>query len=74
MNDNYTIEIWNLLKDYIDKKQLELAAEKFVDLLADFGVHDESMKDMLGHDKYLDSAIQYYLELDHIEDEYDEED
>lgn len=72
MNENQIVEIWNVLKEYIDKKQIEYAAEKFVDTLADFGVNDESMKDMLGYDRYLDNAIQYYLDLDETED-YDED-
>jgi hypothetical protein len=72
VNDDQVVEVWNVLKEYIDKKQIELAAEKFVDTLADFGFNDESLKDMLGNDRYLDGAILYYLDIDNDED-YEED-
>lgn len=64
MTEDQIAEIWNLFKNYLDKKQIDLAAEKFVDLLADYGTDDIVLKEVLGTDRYLDSAIQYYLELD----------
>ena len=48
----------------LDKKHIELAAEKFVDLLADYGVGDITFKEVTGTDRYLDNAINYYLDLD----------
>lgn len=74
MNDAQIADIWNLFKEYLDKKQVELAAEKFVDLLADYGVDDITFKELLGNDRYLDSAINYYLDLDADPDEdYEDE-
>jgi hypothetical protein len=53
-----------------------MTAEKFVDLLADYGVDDIAFKGCMGHDKDLDDAIQYYLDLDedieYDDDEWDE--
>jgi len=57
----------------VDKKQVELVAEKFVDLLADHGVDDQQMKELLGNDNHLDEAISYYLDEDN-EETYDDED
>jgi hypothetical protein len=45
-------------------KHLETVAERFVDLLADYGSSDEAMKDSLGVCDYLDAAINYYLDID----------
>jgi hypothetical protein len=73
MTDDQIAEIWNLFKNYLDKKQIDLAAEKYVDLLADYGTDDIVLKEVLGTDRYLDSAIQYYLELD-VDDDDDYED
>ena len=73
MNEDQIADIWNLFKEYLDKKQVELAAEKFVDLLADYGVDDVVFKDCLGHDKYLDSAITYYLDLDNYDEDYEDD-
>tara|TARA_B110000503_G_scaffold130318_1_gene203557 strand:- start:478 stop:672 length:195 start_codon:yes stop_codon:yes gene_type:complete len=63
-----------LFKEYLDKKNIDLAAEKYVDMLIDYGVNDIQLKEMLGAEKHLDSAIQYYLEMDKddSDDEWDE--
>lgn len=71
MKEEQIADIWTLFKGYLDKKSVDIAAEKFVDLLADYGVSDELLQDLLGIDPDLDNAIQYYLELD--QDLYDEE-
>jgi hypothetical protein len=72
MNEEHISDIWTMFKEYVDKKQVELAAEKYVDLLADYGVSDETFKEVLGTDSSLDEAIGYYLDLDSVDD--DEED
>ena len=72
MNEEHISDIWTMFKEYVDKKQIELVAEKYVDLLADYGVSDEIFKEVIGTDSNLDEAISYYLELDTVDD--DEED
>jgi hypothetical protein len=72
MDEDQIADIWNLFKNYLDKKQPELVAEKFVDLLVDYGVDDLTLKSSLGNDKLLDAAIQYYLE-DEDEEDYEQE-
>ena len=69
MDEDQIADIWNLFKNYLDKKQPELVAEKFVDLLVDYGVDDLTLKSSLGNNKLLDAAIQYYLEDEDDEDE-----
>jgi len=73
MELDQAVDVWNLFKEYVDKKQVELVAEKFVDLLADHGVDDQQMKELLGNDNHLDEAISYYLDEDN-EETYDDED
>lgn len=74
MKEEQIADIWTLFKGYLDKKNVDIAAEKFVDLLADYGTSDELFKDLLGIDPDLDNAIQYYLELDQdIDDDYEED-
>ena len=72
MNEEHISDIWTMFKEYVDKKQMELVAEKFVDLLADYGVPDETLIESYGADSILDNAIKYYLEDD--EEVFDEED
>jgi hypothetical protein len=72
MNEEQIADIWNLFKEYCDKKQIDVVAEKFVDLLADYGVEDLTFKDCFGVDADLDAAINYYLDLD-AEINYDDD-
>jgi len=81
MSEDLIIDIWNSLKEYLDKKQIETAASRFVDTLVDNGIDDNTLRSALGGDEYLDEAIEYYFdefeeeEAEDIEDnwDYDEE-
>jgi len=69
MNEEHISDIWTMFKEYVDKKQMDLVAEKYVDLLADYGVSDETFKEVIGTDSNLDEAISYYLDLDNVDDD-----
>lgn len=69
LNETQIGDIWLLFADYIDKKQLELVAERYVDLLADHGVSDKVLQNATGVDETLDSAIDYYLDEESDEDD-----
>jgi hypothetical protein len=64
LNETQISDIWLLFADHIDKKQLESAAERFVDLLADYGTTDQILSAATGVDPTLDQAIEYYLDED----------
>ena len=65
------VEIWQFFKEYVDRKQpMDVIAEKFVDLMADYGVDDEELQAALGADEDLDQAIQYYLDIEDGEEDY----
>jgi hypothetical protein len=71
-NEEQIVELWNLFKPYIDKKQLDITAEKFVDYLVDSGTHDEVLTACLGHSQSLDNAVHYYLDIeDELRDDED---
>jgi len=74
MNDNQIGDVWLLFKEYIDKKEVAAIAEKYVDLLADYGVKDKVLQGARGVDADLDHAIEYYLENDEQEivEEYED--
>lgn len=67
MNENQIADIWLLFKEYADKKALESLAERYVDLLADHGVSDKTLKEAIGFESTLDEAIEYYLDQDNEE-------
>jgi hypothetical protein len=64
MDEEQIADIWVLFKEYLDKKQVEIVAEKYIDMLADYGVDDQQMKELFGIDALLDEAIGYYLDID----------
>jgi hypothetical protein len=70
MDESQIADIWLMFKEYLDKKHVEIAAERFVDLMADYGVSDETFKDLLGTEANLDAAINYYLDLDEEDEDY----
>jgi len=73
MNDEQIVEVWVIFKEYLDKKHVEMAAERYVDMLADYGTGEEVLRECFGSCNVLDNAINYYLELD-TEDSHDDED
>jgi hypothetical protein len=74
LNETQIGDVWLTFVDYIDKKQLETVAERYVDLLADFGVSDQVMQGATGVDEVLDQAINYYLDEDaDTEEEYEDD-
>ena len=72
MDESQVVEVWTMFKEYIDKKHIEQAAERYIDLCADYGISDEALQNALGNDSALDYAINYYLDID-SEDVLDEE-
>jgi len=74
MNENQIADIWMLFKEYVDKKNIESVAERYVDLLADHGISDKVMESATGIDDDLDTAIEYYLDQGDEETEDYEED
>jgi hypothetical protein len=73
MNENQIADIWMLFKEYLDKKTIDLVAERYVDLLADHGISDKIIGAASGNDDALDEAISYYLDEETDDDEYEED-
>ena len=40
MESSLIVDVWNTFKDSIDKKQIDIVAESFVDTCADYGAQD----------------------------------
>lgn len=69
LNETQIGEVWLLFADYLDKKQADVVAERFVELLVDIGVNDRTLQNSTGVDQVLDQAIAYYLEEDDDQEE-----
>ena len=72
LNETQIADVWILFSEFIDKKNHEAVAERYVDLLADFGTTDRVLEGATGVDNILDQAIEYYLDEDSDED-YDDD-
>ena len=73
MDETHIVEVWTMFKEYLDKKSIHAAAERYVDLLADRGVDDHTFNEILGSDNELDDAIYYYLDMDKVDDDDNED-
>jgi hypothetical protein len=74
LNESQIGDIWLLFSDFMDKKQVESAAERYIDLLADYGVTDRVLSAATGVDPVLDQAIDYYLDEEEIDSDDEDED
>ena len=71
MEGRQLVEIWQFFKEYLDRKQpVKVIAEKFVDIMADYGIGDEEFREALGADDDLDKAIQYYLDAESEDEDF----
>lgn len=73
LNETQIGDVWLLFADYIDKKQIDVVAERYIELLADYGVRDRVFQSATGVDSVLDQAISYYLEDDEEVDDEDDD-
>jgi hypothetical protein len=73
LNETQIGDVWLTFIEYIDKKQQEVIAERYIDLLADFGATDRVLQAATGVDEILDQAIAYYLNDDEAESEDDDD-
>jgi|APCry1669189599_1035237.scaffolds.fasta_scaffold05377_2 hypothetical protein len=70
MNEALFLEIWDLMREYGDKKQTSIFAAKFADLLSENGIKENTLVSMMGHDDDLDEALKEILGTEDDEDDY----
>ena len=72
MNASLIVEMWDLFKDYTDKKHQPVIAEKYVQLVTDHGASDRDLQNVLGHDDDLDDDD--FEDIDSIDVDDDDDD
>lgn len=72
MNDDLIADIWTVLIEQIPEKARNAAAAEYVDTLLDHGVTEAVLRDLLGVDPYLDTAIHYATDAEEEDDDYEE--
>ena len=73
MDEQLIIEIWDLFKEYIPGKNMETAANHFVDFLVDKDVDTSVLEGLQGLDNHLDEAIKALLREEEGYDNEEEE-
>jgi len=76
MKDDLIADMWTLVIEHIPEKHRKDVAADFVNTLLDYGIKESTLTSLLGVDSYLDTAIQYAIDGEEIEedDTYEDED
>lgn len=70
MENDLLIDLWESVKQYIPAKDRQLAADHVANLLTDYGVPDETLRELSMTDNYMEEALsEYGFELETGEDE-----
>jgi hypothetical protein len=73
MKEDLIADIWTLVVEHIPEKARADVAADFVNTLLDYGVKDTVLESLQGIDPYLDDAVNYAIDGEEIEEDYDEE-
>ena len=77
MKEDLIADIWTLVIEHIPEKHRKDLAADFVNTLLDYGIRESILQSLQGVDSYLDTAIEYAIDGEEIEDEdedyYDED-
>jgi|TARA_B110000503_G_scaffold17794_1_gene26006 hypothetical protein len=75
MKEDIIADLWSVVVETIPEKQKATVAADFVNVLIDHGIRESVLDGLLGVDGYLDTAIDYALDGDRMndDDEYEDE-
>jgi hypothetical protein len=71
MKEDLIADLWTLVVEHIPEKQRVDVAADFVNTLLDYGIKDSVLESLQGVDGYLDTAIQYAIDGEEIEEDTD---
>jgi len=62
-------DIWSVLSDHIPEKLKADVAQEYITTLLDYGVDESTLQSMTGIDTYLDTAIEYAVDEEPVDDD-----
>jgi hypothetical protein len=74
MKEDLIADIWNVVSEHIPEKAKKDVAADFVNTLIDYGVKESTIEGLQGIDPYLDEAIEYAIDGEEIEEDYEDYD
>jgi len=72
MKEDLIADLWNVMIEHIPEKQRKDVAADYVNTLLDYGVKESIIESLMGVDPYLDSAIEYAIDGEEAEEDYDD--
>ena len=76
MKEDLIADLWSVVVEHIPEKNRADVATDFINTLMDYGIKESTLDSLQGVDPYLDSAIEYVIDGEEIEEDdygYDEE-
>ncbi len=71
MKEDLIADLWTVLVEHIPEKSRKDVAADFINTLLDYGIKDSVLESLQGVDPYLDEAIEYSIDGEEIEEDYD---
>ena len=72
MKEDLIADIWTLVVEHIPEKARADVAADFVNTLLDYGIKESVLESLQGIDPYLDEAVNYAIDGEEIEDDYED--
>ena len=73
MKDDLIADLWHVVVEHIPEKHRQDVASDFINTLLDHGIKESVLQELIGVDPHLDEAIEYSIDGDEIEDDYEDE-
>ena len=71
MKDDLIADLWSVIVEHIPEKHRADVAADFVNTLLDYGIKESVLESLMGVDPFLDTAIEYAIDGEEIEEEED---
>jgi len=69
MKEDLIGDLWQVVVGHIPEKQREDVAAEFINILLDYGIKESVIESLLGVDPHLDSAVEYAIDDEVIDDD-----
>lgn len=74
METDILSDMWLTVREYIPSKDMQIAADHVINIMADHSISEHELKVFAGADRYLKTALDEYIGEDDNEDSIDEYD